>query len=86
MEEKAIRHIGIIESFDLEHPDWPVIPPEAKGTVRSASDGKLYDLQGSDFKGWSLPLVGVRISFVLFIWNGKVIASDIRREDNNQPA
>lgn len=89
MEENAIRHMGVIETFELEDPGWPVITPKAKGTVRSALDGELYDLRGRDFIGWHelLPLVGIRISFIVVKWNdGKITAGDIRREDSNQSA
>ncbi|MDD2100953.1 hypothetical protein [Pseudomonas putida] len=89
MEQQQNRHIGIIASFELEHPGWPVITPTAKGTVRSALDNNLYDLRGSDFKGMEhlLPLVGMRISFVLVRWNdGKVTAGDIRLEDRGNDA
>jgi hypothetical protein len=83
MEQQRNRHTGIIASFQLEDPGWPVITPAAKGTVRSALDNNLYDLRGRDFMGMErlLPLVGVRISFVLVRWNdGKVTAGDIRLE------
>ncbi|MEB2519124.1 hypothetical protein SOP85_27385 [Pseudomonas sp. YuFO20] len=89
MEQQQNRHTGIIASFELEYPGWPVITPAAKGTVRSALNNNLYDLRGNDFKGMEqlLPLVGVRISFVLVRWNdGKVTAGDIRLEDRGNDA
>ncbi|MNG28223.1 hypothetical protein D3C84_1134580 [compost metagenome] len=87
MEQQSIRHTGIITSFELEDPGWPVITPKAKGTVRSALDNNLYDLRGRDFIGmeYLLPLVGVRISFILVRWNdGKVTAGDIRLENSGR--
>lgn len=89
MEQQSIRHTGIIESFELEDPGWPVITPKAKGAVRSALDNNLYDLRGRDFIGMErhLPLVGVRISFVLVRWSdGTVTAGDIRVENNGHDA
>ena len=89
MEQQSIRHTGTIESFELEDPGWPVITPGAKGTVRSALDKQLYDLLGRDFVGMQhlLPLVGLRISFILVRWNnGKVTAGDIRLENNGRDA
>ena len=89
MEQQQNRHIGIIASFELEHPGWPVITPAAKGTVRSALDNNLYDLRGSDFKGMEhmLHLVGLRIYFVLVRCNDcKVTAGDIRLEERGNDA
>ncbi|MBD0682182.1 hypothetical protein [Pseudomonas sp. PSB11] len=89
MEQQSNRHTGIIESFELEDPGWPVITPRAKGTVRSALDGHLYDLLWRDFVGMGhlLPLVGLRISFILVRWNGgKVTAGDIRLETSDRAA
>ncbi|MCK1793944.1 hypothetical protein [Pseudomonas violetae] len=83
MSVEAVRHSGIIETFVLESPDWPVITPRAKGTVRSSNDGAVYILRGIDFLKWEhlLPLVGVRISFVLVRWtDGTITASDVRLE------
>jgi hypothetical protein len=89
MEQKTVRHTGIITSFDLEDPGWPVITPKAKGTVKSALDNIIYDLRGLDFIGMErlLPLVGVRISFILVRWSGgKVTAGDIRLENSGLDA
>ncbi|NWL22485.1 hypothetical protein [Pseudomonas umsongensis] len=89
MEQQTVRHTGIITSFDLERPSWPVITPQAKGTVQSALNNIIYDLRGLDFIGMErlLPFVGVRISFTLFRWiGGKVTAGDIRFENSGLDA
>ncbi|MHC8315475.1 hypothetical protein [Pseudomonas sp. LB3P31] len=83
MSNETARHSGVIETFVLETPDWPVITPKAKGTVRSSNDNNVYVLRGIDFLKWEdlLPLVGIRISFILVRWtDGTVTAGDIQRE------
>ena len=82
MEQQLIRHTGVIESFELEDPTWPVITPKAKGEVRSALDGNLYELRGVEAKQMNrpLPLVGLRISFLLYLMGGRFIVGDIQPE------
>ena len=82
MEQQLIRHTGVIESFELEDPTWPVITPKAKGKVRSALDGNLYELRGVEAMQMNrpLPLVGLRISFHLYRVDGKTIVGDIQPE------
>lgn len=82
MEQQPVRHNGVIESFELEDPTWPVITPKAKGKVRSALDGNLYELRGVEAMKMNrpLPLVGLRISFHLYRVDGKTIVGDIQPE------